>query len=122
MTIFESLTLAEQAKLRNPDGDIGLAVAEWLNRINRQANARAVELLHLERGAMPGDKSAWSKAKHLARRIHQLTTVPMRSENHPTLDPAWRTAINNGLSAIGTGDEPTMERALNEIDRISRTL
>jgi cyclopropane fatty-acyl-phospholipid synthase-like methyltransferase len=51
MTIFESFTLAEQAKqLRNPEGDIGLAVAEWLNRINRQANARAVDLLHLEPG------------------------------------------------------------------------
>jgi hypothetical protein len=71
---------------------------------------------------MPEYRSAWAKAEHLARRIHQLTTVPMRSENHPTWDPAWRTAIDNGLSAIGTGDEPTMERALNEIDRLSKTL
>jgi hypothetical protein len=31
------------------------------------------------------------------------------------------TAINKGLSAIGTGDESTMERALNEIG-LARTL
>jgi hypothetical protein len=71
---------------------------------------------------MPGDKSAWAKAETLARRIHQLTTVPMHSENHPTWDPKWRAAINNGLLAIGTGDEATMERALNEIDRLARSL
>ena len=71
---------------------------------------------------MAGDKSAWTKAEHLARRIHQLTTVPMRSENHPTWDPTWRTAINNGLSAIGTGDEATMERALNDIGRLAKSL
>ena len=51
MAIFESLTPAEQARqLREPEGDIGLAVAEWLNTTNRQANARAVELLRLEPG------------------------------------------------------------------------
>ena len=71
---------------------------------------------------MLGDKGAWAKAEHLARRIHQLTTVPMRSENHPTWDPKWRTAINNGLSAIGTGDEPRMERALNDLDRLAKSL
>ena len=71
---------------------------------------------------MPEDRSAWVKAEHLARRIYQLTTVPMRSENHPTWDPKWRTAIGNGLQAIGTGDEPTMERALNEINRLAKTL
>jgi hypothetical protein len=46
----------------------------------------------------------------------------MKSENHPTWDPKWRTAINNGLTAIGTGDEARMERALNEIDRLAHTL
>jgi ubiquinone/menaquinone biosynthesis C-methylase UbiE len=51
MTIFDSLTLAEQARqLRNPEGDIGLAVAEWLNKTNRQGNVRAVELLDLKPG------------------------------------------------------------------------
>ena len=51
MTIFDSLTLAEQARqLRNPEGDIGLAVAEWLNETNRQGNGRAVELLDLQPG------------------------------------------------------------------------
>jgi predicted transcriptional regulator len=71
---------------------------------------------------MTGDRSAWAKAEHLARRIHQLTTVPMRSENHPTWDPTWRAAINEGLRAIGTGEEAAMERALNEIDRLALTL
>ena len=71
---------------------------------------------------MSRDGSAWVKAELLARRVYQLTTLPMRSENHPTWDPAWRTAINNALSAIGTGDEPAMERALAELDRLSKTL
>jgi hypothetical protein len=71
---------------------------------------------------VPSDFSAWSKAEYLARRIYQLTTVPMRSENHPTLDPAWRTAIERGFSAIGSGDEAKMEDALREIDRLALTL
>jgi hypothetical protein len=72
--------------------------------------------------AMPEDWSAWATAERLARRIYELTTVPMRSENHPTWDPTWRAAINNGLRAIGTGDEATMERALHEINRLAETL
>ena len=49
--IFASLPLAEQARqLRNPEGKTGLAVAEWLNATNRQANRRAIELLGLEAG------------------------------------------------------------------------
>jgi hypothetical protein len=71
---------------------------------------------------MPENGSAWAKAERLARRIYELATVPMKSENHPTWDPKWRTAINNGLTAIGTGDEGRMERALNEIDRLAHTL
>ena len=71
---------------------------------------------------MSRDGSAWVKAELPARRVYQLTTLPMRSENHPTWDPAWRTAINNALSAIGTGDESAMERALAELDRLSKTL
>jgi hypothetical protein len=46
----------------------------------------------------------------------------MRSENHPTWDPKWRLAINKGLSALGMGDEPTMEGALNEIDKLAKSL
>jgi hypothetical protein len=68
------------------------------------------------------DVSAWSKAEHLARRIYQLATVPMRSENHPNWDPSWRAAIEKGLSAIGSGDEAAMEHALREIDRLALTL
>jgi len=51
MTIFASLSLAEQARqLRNPEGGVGLAVAEWLNDTNRQGNAHAVDLLQLQPG------------------------------------------------------------------------
>lgn len=71
---------------------------------------------------MASDTSAWLKAEMLARRIYQLTTVPMRSENHPTWDPAWRTAIEHGLRAIGGGDEAAMEQALTEINRLANTL
>ena len=71
---------------------------------------------------IPSDFSAWSKAEFLARRIYQLATVPMRSENHPTWDPAWRTAIEKGFSAIGSGDEARMEDVLRELERLALTL
>jgi hypothetical protein len=54
----------------------------------------------------------------LARRIDELTTVPMRSENHPTWDPKWKLAINRGLSATVM----KLERALVEIERLAQTL
>ena len=71
---------------------------------------------------MPLDFSAWSKAEYLARRICELISVPMRSENHPTWDPIWRTAIERGFAAIGSGDEARMEDALGEINRLALTL
>ena len=71
---------------------------------------------------LPSDFSAWSKAEHLARRIYQLTTVPFRSENHPTWDPAWRSAIEKGFRAIGSGDEDSMEDVLRELERLALTL
>ena len=71
---------------------------------------------------MPEHASAWAKAEILARRIYELTNVPMRSENHPTWDPKWWLAMNQALSGIGTGDEPSMERALNEIEKLTKTL
>jgi hypothetical protein len=64
----------------------------------------------------------WARAEQLARRIYQLATVPMRSENHPTWDPTWRRAIENGLKAIGSGDKKAMEQALVEIERLAATL
>lgn len=64
----------------------------------------------------------WVKAEQLARRIYQLGTVPMRSENHPTWDPTWRLAIERGLCAIGSGDEREMELALGEIELLAATL
>jgi hypothetical protein len=71
---------------------------------------------------MAEGSNAWAKAEHLARRIFQLGTVPMRSVNHPTWDPTWRAAIDEGLAAIGSGDERRMELAMIEIERLAATL
>jgi hypothetical protein len=71
---------------------------------------------------MSAHNSAWAKAEQLARRIYYLATTPMRSENHPTWNPAWRTAINDGLKAIGSGDERQMKIALVELERLSRAM
>lgn len=71
---------------------------------------------------MATESIAWALAEQLARRIHQLTATPMRSENHPTWDPAWRQAIQDGFSAIGSGDARAMEKALTELERLARTL
>ena len=49
MSIFQTLPLAERAKqLGNPEGAVGLAVAEWMNEFNKSGNERAVHLLALE--------------------------------------------------------------------------
>jgi hypothetical protein len=65
---------------------------------------------------------AWARAEQLARRIHQLMAVPMRSTNHPTWDPTWRAAMNEALSAIGSGDARRMERALSALEKLAATL
>ncbi|MDB5487723.1 MAG: hypothetical protein JWQ58_1438 [Reyranella sp.] len=69
-----------------------------------------------------GDRGAWTKAETLARRIYQLTTVPMRSENHPTWDPTWRKAMEAAFVAIGSGDEEVMDDALVHLEQLARTL
>jgi ubiquinone/menaquinone biosynthesis C-methylase UbiE len=51
MSIFETLSPAEKARqLGNPEGEVGLAVAEWLNGNNRVSNARMIDSLNLSRG------------------------------------------------------------------------
>jgi ubiquinone/menaquinone biosynthesis C-methylase UbiE len=51
MTVFETLTLAERARqLGNPEGAVGLAVAQWLNENNKQAIAKSVALLNVKPG------------------------------------------------------------------------
>ena len=51
MAIFSSLPPAEQARqLANPEGPVGVEVAEWLNGNNRESNARTLALL----GVQPG--------------------------------------------------------------------
>lgn len=69
-----------------------------------------------------GNRGAWTKAETLARRIYQLTTVPMRSENHPTWDPTWRKAMEAAFVAIGSGDEDVMDDALVRLEQLARTL
>src|SRR6516164_551374 len=52
MAIFEKLTPAERARqLGNPEGEVGIAVADWLNETNKAANAKTVALL----GVIAGD-------------------------------------------------------------------
>ena len=51
MTIFETLTPAERARqLANPEGAVGIAVADWLNENNKQANTKVMEALAIEAG------------------------------------------------------------------------
>ena len=68
------------------------------------------------------NEGAWSKAEQLARRVFQLATMPMRSENHPTWDPVWRAAMEEAFLAVGSGDEHRMDDALVSLDRLARTL
>jgi ubiquinone/menaquinone biosynthesis C-methylase UbiE len=49
MSVFDSLSSAERARqLRNPEGDVGLAVAAWLNENNRRGSAQILAALGLE--------------------------------------------------------------------------
>ena len=49
MSVFESLSSAERARqLRNPEGEVGLAVAAWLGETNRQPTTRFLALLGIE--------------------------------------------------------------------------
>lgn len=51
MNIFDSLQASEQARqLANPDGEIGIEVAAWLNRNNRDGTARIIERMALQPG------------------------------------------------------------------------
>lgn len=49
MNVFSALSPAEKARqLGNPDGEVGIAVAEWLNGNNRVSNAAMLANLALE--------------------------------------------------------------------------
>ena len=51
MAIFSSLQPEEQARqLANPEGPVGIEVAEWLNGNNRESNTLAVALLEVQAG------------------------------------------------------------------------
>jgi ubiquinone/menaquinone biosynthesis C-methylase UbiE len=51
MAIFQTLTPAERARqLANPEGDVGRAVADWLNETNKAGNTKIVALLGLAAG------------------------------------------------------------------------
>ena len=51
MSVFDSLSLSEQARqLANPEGSVGIAVAEWLNQNNRAGMARTIAQLGLRPG------------------------------------------------------------------------
>lgn len=58
MLSIEHLTPVERARqLRNPDGETGVAVAEYLNANNRQRNARTVAFLDRSQ-----DIASWKSA------------------------------------------------------------
>jgi SAM-dependent methyltransferase len=49
MAVFETLTPEERARhLRNPEGAVGLAVADWLNENNKQATVKFVTSLNVK--------------------------------------------------------------------------
>lgn len=49
MTIFSSLPPAEQARqLSNPEGPVGLAVADWLNGNNRESTSHLLAMLGVQ--------------------------------------------------------------------------
>ena len=51
MSVFSSLDPAEQARqLANPEGAVGVEIAEWLNGNNREGNARALGMLDVQAG------------------------------------------------------------------------
>ena len=51
MAVFETLTPAERARqLRDPEGEVGIAVADWLNETNKAGNATTVALLGVTAG------------------------------------------------------------------------
>lgn len=51
MNVFENLSLSEQARqLRNPEGNVGIAVAAFLNDNNRHGYARVFEQLGIADG------------------------------------------------------------------------
>jgi protein-L-isoaspartate O-methyltransferase len=51
MAVFSSLQPAELARqLANPEGPVGIEIAEWLNGKNREGNARALALLEVQAG------------------------------------------------------------------------
>ena len=51
MAVFNTLSPAEQARqLANPEGAVGLEVAEWLNGNNHDSNAQTLDQLDLQPG------------------------------------------------------------------------
>ena len=51
MAVVETLTPAELARqLANPDGAVGIAVADWLDQRNKEADAKTIQLLSVEAG------------------------------------------------------------------------
>ena len=101
MTIFGSLPPSEQARqLANPDGAIGIQVAEWMNENNRMSNAQILALLRVQPGNRVleigfGNGRAASEVVAQAEDVH-YTGIDIS----PTmLEEAVR--VNSGLVASG---------------------
>lgn len=68
MAIFGTLTPAERAsQLRNPEGEVGIAVADWLNETNKAANANISSLSWASQWVITSWKSvSVMAARHLS--------------------------------------------------------
>jgi SAM-dependent methyltransferase len=111
IAVFESLTPAQRARqLGNPDGAVDLAVEEWLNQTNREANTRTVALLGVGPGshvleigfgkgrAVP-DVIAQAAGVHYAGLDISPTMVEEPTRFNTTLVAAGRASFHLGSAA-----------------------
>lgn len=101
MAVFETLTLAERARqLRDPEGAVGLAVADWLNENNKQGNAKIVASLNVK----PGNRVleiGFGNGRTVADVITQAADVHYTGiDSSPTM-VAEASRVNAALVAAG---------------------
>lgn len=103
MNLFSSLPPAEQARqLANPDGPVGIQVAEWLNGNNAQANAKALEALQLSRGCRVLEIGFGNGSAAACISVHDDSVIYAGIDISPTmLEEAER--LNATLIASGRG-------------------
>jgi ubiquinone/menaquinone biosynthesis C-methylase UbiE len=123
MNVMETLTPAERARqLANPEGEVGLAVAEWLNGNNRKGYERVLADMSLAPGARvleigPGNGRLASEIVAAAPDV-QYAGIDIS----PTMvDEANRhnaELVAAGRAAFHLGDAETMSFADGSFDRV----